>query len=110
MFSRVILLAIICAAAVWRQPYASEIAGSGAQVVIVEHSDAIQAYTPRIEPIKKMVQEGLLRVTGKGSVSEAWLSLISTQDVIGIKVHSAPGPNSGTRPAVASAVVESLIQ
>src|SRR5262249_43616077 len=40
---------------------------------------------------------------------EAWRSLVSTQDVVGIKVFSAPGPNSGTRPAVAAAVVEGLL-
>src|SRR6185369_10456554 len=31
------------------------------------------------------------------------------QDVVGIKVFSTPGPNSGTRPAVVSALVESLL-
>jgi hypothetical protein len=34
---------------------------------------------------------------------------VTTQDMVGIKVFSAPGPNSGTRPAVAAAVVEGLL-
>jgi len=37
------------------------------------------------------------------------LSLVSTQDIVGLKVYSKPGPNSGTRPAVVSAVVQGLI-
>lgn len=56
-----------------------------------------------------MVERGLKSVTGKSSSSEAWLGLLKTQDVVGIKVYSAPGPNSGTRPAVAAAVARSLI-
>lgn len=56
-----------------------------------------------------MVDRGLKGITGKPNSRAAWLSLVSTQDVVGIKVYSAPGPNSGTRPAVAAAVARSLI-
>src|SRR5690606_6721030 len=41
--------------------------------------------------------------------SAAWLSLVSTQDTVGIKVFSDPGPNSGTRRAVVAAVVQGLL-
>ena len=37
------------------------------------------------------------------TVAGACRSLVSTQDVVGIKVYSAPGPNSGTRAAVVAA-------
>ena len=56
-----------------------------------------------------MVDRGLTNLTGKSSVVAAWRSLVTTQDVVGIKVFSSPGPNSGTRPAVAAAVVEGLL-
>src|SRR5262249_4636946 len=42
-------------------------------------------------------------------LAEAWSSLISTQDTVGIKVFSAPGHTSGTRPAVVEALVKSLL-
>src|SRR5204862_7129742 len=42
-------------------------------------------------------------------VKSAWLSLVSRNDTVGIKVFSAPGPNSGTRPAVVSAIIEGLL-
>jgi hypothetical protein len=34
---------------------------------------------------------------------------VSTQDIVGLKVHSAPGALSGTRPAVAEALISSLL-
>ena len=42
-------------------------------------------------------------------MAEAWRALVSTQDVVGIKVFSAPGPNSGTRPSVVAAAIEGLL-
>jgi len=48
-------------------------------------------------------------LTRKATPVQAWRSLVSTKDIVGIKVYSAPGPNSGTHPAVAAAVVEGLL-
>src|SRR5260370_17767461 len=56
-----------------------------------------------------MVNRAITNLTGRATVAEAWRSLLSTQEVVGIKVFSAPGPNSGTRPAVVAAVVEGLL-
>lgn len=56
-----------------------------------------------------MILRGLTNLTVKPNVREAWLSLVSTQDIIGVKVCSAPGANSGTRPAVVAALVESML-
>ncbi len=84
-------------------------AAASARVVIVHDREATQAYSVRPERVQSMVQRGLLQFTGKSTLPAAWLSLVSTQDIIGIKVYSSPGPNSGTRPAVAAAVVEGLL-
>jgi len=56
-----------------------------------------------------MVERGITNLTAKPSLGEAWRSVVSTQDVVGIKVFSVPGPNSGTRPAVVAAVIEGLL-
>lgn len=56
-----------------------------------------------------MIDSAITNLTRKRTVAEAWLSLVSTQDVVGIKVYSLPGPNSGTRPAVVAGVVEGLL-
>ena len=80
-----------------------------AKVVIVQDPAATDAFLPREDRIRTMVARGITTLTGKSSASEAWLSLVSTQDTIGIKVFSEPGPNSGTRPAVVKAVIQELL-
>jgi hypothetical protein len=80
-----------------------------ARVVIAEHPGATEAFRPRMEAVREMVNRGITNLTRKASPREAWLSLVSTQDVVGLKVYSAPGPNSGTRPSVVAAIVEGLL-
>lgn len=80
-----------------------------AKVVIATDPAATEAFVPRAEKIPAMVERGLKQLTGKVTVKEAWLSLVKPEDRIGIKVHSAPGRISGTRPAVVEAVVKELI-
>ncbi len=79
------------------------------EVVIVESSAATEAFQPRLAVVREMIQHGLTNVTKTLTESNAWRSLVNTQDVIGIKVFTEPGPNSGTRVGVASAVVEGLL-
>ncbi len=80
-----------------------------ARVVIVHDPAATEAFRPRLEKIRAMVNRAITNLTGKATVPAAWGSVVSTQDVVGIKIVSAPGANSGTRPAVVMAVVEGLL-
>lgn len=80
-----------------------------ARVVVVEERDATVTFNAQPEKIPPMIERGLTNLTGKATLKEAWLSLISTQDTVGLKVFSAPGSTSGTRPAVVEAVVKSLL-
>jgi hypothetical protein len=85
--------------------------GSGprARVVIVQDPQATDAFEPLPDRIRAMVGRGITALTGKTNSSAAWLSLVSAQDTVGIKVFSEPGPNSGTRPAVVAAVIQGLL-
>ena len=79
------------------------------RVIIVEDATATEAFRPRPDTVTAMVERGILRLTGEITISNAWRSLVATQDIVGLKVYSRPGPNSGTRPAVAAAVAKGLI-
>lgn len=79
------------------------------RVLIVEDTSAVVAFTARVDIVRHMFHRGLTNWTGKTALLEAWQSLLSTQDVVGIKVVSAPGPLSGTRPAVVEAIVSSML-
>lgn len=80
-----------------------------ARVVAVEETGAIVAFVPRLPVVRQMLDRGLTNLTRRGTVTEAWRALVSTQDIVGIKVYTVPGPMSGTRPAVAEAMVQSLL-
>jgi hypothetical protein len=87
-----------------------------AVVVTVHDAQATEAFRARPEIVRAMVDRGITNLTGKATVAEAWRSLVCTQDtadltkeIIGLKVYSVPGPNSGTRPAVVAAIVEGLL-
>jgi hypothetical protein len=109
-------LILICAG--WSLALASTLPmawGSGfppstrARVLITHDPAATSTFVPAPERISRMVDRGLTGLLGKPTPQKAWLSLISTQDTVGIKVFTAPGPTIGTRPAVVEAVVTSLL-
>jgi hypothetical protein len=79
------------------------------QVYIVEDLQATYAFQPDSAVVQTMVNRALTNLTGKATLPEAWHTLVSTQDIVGIKVFSEPGPNSGTRQAVVAAVIKGLL-
>ena len=56
-----------------------------------------------------MVDAGVTNLTGKTDLGAAWRTIVSSNDIVGIKVFSAPGADAGTRPAVVAAVIEGLL-
>ena len=80
-----------------------------ARVVVVRDPEATDAYEARPERVLALVHSGLTNFTGQPTPAAAWRSLVSTQDIVGLKVYSAPGAKSGTRPAVVAAVIEGLL-
>jgi hypothetical protein len=80
-----------------------------ARVVKVEDERATVAFEPQAGVVQDLVTRGILRFTGKDGVMQAWRTIVATQDLVGIKVYSAPGTVCGTRPAVVSAVVKGLL-
>jgi hypothetical protein len=79
------------------------------RVVIVEDELATEAFKPKPEVVRALVQRGITNLTGHAKAGAAWRSLVGTQDVVGIKVFSTPGPQVGTRPAVVAGIVEGLL-
>ncbi len=96
-----------CAVAAETLP--SQATNAPARAVIVENPDAVSDFQPDAAIVQDMVSRGLTSLTGKATVAAAWRSLVSTNDVVGIKVYSEPGEISGTRPAVVAAVIRGLL-
>jgi hypothetical protein len=70
---------------------------------------AIVDFQPIPEVVNQMVACGLTNLTHKPTEAAAWRSLVTTQDILGIKVYSQAGLLSGTRPVVVAAVINGLI-
>ena len=80
------------------------------RVVVVRDANAITNFNPNSAKVEGLVRRGLTNLTGQPTAALAWRSLISTQDIVGIKVYSAPGKTSGTRPAVVAGIIQTLIE
>lgn len=80
-----------------------------ARVIAVHDGAACDAFKPVPARVKALVDSGIRRFTGRTNTASAWAGLVTTNDIVGIKVYSVPGPDAGTRPAVVEAVVEGLL-
>ncbi len=89
--------------------FSHESKSPSARVVFSSDPSATIALQPQPEKVRALVNRGLLQFTGKTNLALAWRSLVSSNDVVGIKVYSAPGANSGTRPSVVATVIEGLL-
>ena len=81
---------------------------SSSKVVIVESSEAVQSFVPNQEKIREMVDVGIKETTGEETALNGILSLISTNDVVGIKVYTLHSEAGGTRTEVVRAVIDIL--
>lgn len=79
-----------------------------ARVVLVQGQNLLNAFLSNDERVEEAFNRGLLALTRTTNAPAAWLSFVKTNDVVGIKVFSLPGPLCGTRPAVVAAIVHGL--
>ncbi len=80
-----------------------------ARIILVQGDSLLDAYLADEKQVESNFDRGLLVLTGQSSVAAAWQSLVKSNDTVGIKVFSAPGPLSGSRPAVVVAIARGLL-
>jgi len=78
---------------------------------VVAINDPLATATFKADPqrVEAMVNTGLMRLTEKATAAAAWTNLVSPNEIIGIKVYTAPGADVGTRLEVTTAVVKGLL-
>src|SRR5688572_4691031 len=74
------------------------------KVVITQIAGATETYRAQPEKVAKLVEKGLLLLTRSSDTKAAWRTLVSSADIVAIKVYSSPGSQSGTRPSVVEAL------
>jgi hypothetical protein len=79
------------------------------RVVIAHDPEATKFFEPVVPNVRVMFDRAFMQLVHQTNLANAWLSLVSPQDIVGIKVVSAPGATSGTRPAVVEAITQGLL-
>lgn len=77
-------------------------------VVLVQHPAAFQSNRPDPNIIHQMIATGLRELTGAPTESAAWLTILSTNDVVGIKISTLSAPLNSTRKPVVDAIIAGL--
>lgn len=79
------------------------------RVIAIQDNWATAAFEPRPQRVQTMVERGIRQLSGATNTADAWRTYVSTQDVVGLKVYSAPGSIIGTRPVVVAEVIQGLL-
>jgi hypothetical protein len=80
------------------------------KVVAVEHPDSLVQGVFQREPIHKMFETGLARLTGARNSEEAWKRFFRPSDVVGIKVVPNGAPWVCSSPQVVNEIIIGLNQ
>ena len=88
--------------------FAPRATNAAVRVVIAQGENLCDAFLPYNDRVEPLFNRGLTRFTQTTNAAAAWLSLVTTNDTVGIKIFSEPGPLCGTRPAVIAAIVHGL--
>ncbi len=59
--------------------------------------------------VRVAIDTGICKLTGASDITNAWKHFLNTNDVLGIKVFTKPGPVCGTRVGLVGALVSSII-
>jgi uncharacterized protein (DUF362 family) len=84
-------------------------ASAEARVLVAHAADATESFKADAVAVQRLVDRAVVGFTRERNVAAAWRKVVATNDVVGIKVFSAPGPSVGTRPEVVQAIVNGLL-
>jgi uncharacterized protein (DUF362 family) len=90
------------------------LAGRGAeataksQVVLVRDAGAVSGFNADPAKARAMVSAGIRKLTGQATDAAAWGTLVSSNDIVGIKINTQAGPLHRTRREVVEAIAEGL--
>src|SRR6266542_1729059 len=80
------------------------------RVVAVSHPTCILDGKFQADPIRRMMDEGMMELTDAEDPTGAWKVFFERGDVVGIKVSPVGGPTLSSDPLVLHQVVDGLIQ
>jgi uncharacterized protein (DUF362 family) len=79
------------------------------KVVSLRSPHVVRGLTLQARHLREMLAQTLEMLTGKSSTAEAWAAILNHGQVVGIKFNRSGQASLGTSPALAEAMVESLL-
>jgi uncharacterized protein (DUF362 family) len=79
------------------------------RIVVVRSRRYVATGTIDIDEARKMLKEGIVRLTGSESTKDAWKHFFDPDEMIGIKVNCLAGARMSTHPQIAYAVAMELM-
>jgi uncharacterized protein (DUF362 family) len=76
---------------------------------VAHNPDAITDFRVNAQLVHRMVNQLVLAVTGQADIAKAWSSLVSPNDIVGIKISAAGGELFTTHHEVVNAIVDGLV-
>ncbi len=90
--------------------YAASNAAHAGKVYIVKNPEVFASGTTlKTEVVNSMLEHGICALTGKPAAREAWQSLFTPHERIGIKINTLGGRNICTSPELSYAVAQQLV-
>ena len=83
--------------------------GKKGRVVAVKSNGVMQSGRPEPDIVRNMVDEGMFALTGKKKTADAWRTLFTPDDVVGIKINPLGGVKLTTKPEVVNAIIAGLV-
>lgn len=78
------------------------------RVVLVEKPGLVSRFQINNDRVREEFNRALLVLTRKKNVTEAWKSLVSPNDIVGLKINAAGGSILSTHPVLVETIVEGL--
>jgi len=107
MLTRKVALVLICAISPGLAQ-GQQAAPTPSTVYAVRNPDSIKDYKTNPHVVREMVNRLVMAVTGQSDVANAWKSLVSPSDRVGIKISAAGGELFTTHHDIVNAIVDGL--
>ena len=109
LLNKKVIVVFFCFLVLFLEMFPQEVIGNS-RVVKVYSPESVKLFTPQTSVVQSMIEAGLKSLFFKETATEALLSIVSPQDVVGIKVYSLTGAATGSRREVVLALVHFLKQ
>jgi hypothetical protein len=104
-----IIFGAILSAFVVAVPRSHAVEADKSRVVLVRDGNATDAIKNDAPRVQAMLGQAIQKLTGQRDEAAAWRVLVSSNDVVGIKINTQAAPLSGTHRGVVEAVARGLL-